>query len=84
MKQISILCCREVAGERLVKVMMRIHQARKENHLPRIDHAICLLRKRICRPDLPDHIPLHIEAPICPAGIRIIHRHDECGMLNEQ
>ena len=83
-KQIGVLCRREIAREGLVKVMMCIHQAGKKNHLPRIDYAIGVLWKRICRPDLPDHIPLHVNTPVCPARIRIVHRYDECRMPNEQ
>ena len=83
-KQIGILCLWEIACECLVKVVMRIHQAGKENHVPRVDHLIRLLRELIRRPDLLNHIPLYIDATICPTSVGIIHRHDECSMLNEQ
>src|SRR5947209_3475367 len=64
--------------------MVCIYQPWKKNHICGVDQLIGLLRKLICRPNLLDRIPLHVDTAISPARVGIIHRYNQCSMLNEQ
>ena len=75
-KQLHVLYLRQVAGEDLIEMMVRVDKAGVAEHVARVNHLFRLLRQIFT--DRADESILSIQIDVFINRVRVITRHQMC------
>ena len=81
-KQLHVLYLRQVAGEDLVEVVMRVDKAGIAEHMARVDHFVRLLRQVVA--DRANEAVLGVEVNVLVNGIVFVAGDERADISNEQ
>ena len=83
-KEIIVLRSRQVAGQRLVEVVVGIHEAGQDDLPGQVQHLVGRRRKLVRRADLLDDSIPGEEAGVLQLAPRFVHRHQHVGVLGQE